>query len=588
MFRSAALFDAKLFLSFTRDRAVQAKTKSNGAVPLEEYLTAWHKRVIKNKVVRNKLPDEKSKAETIISNEKKHILSQDINQICQSDLSLFNNNQTKIYLNIKAFLDDFIENICFYEKQSLVSVMLQKKAEGTQLVILHGQEEELESKFTMYDTPIEELKTDVLIKELRILIPTLLQFIKDPNSFDGNTLIEEITKVIKEYKKKFDDIPKSFILVKDAWLKSLDQYVAQLIARIETINTHYSDNEYSDNEEITDDEELSDFIGDVDNEVKIVIKQNDPAILSSEIDLLITQLEKTFDSEIAKNAVEKAATLLTICDKNPDTTDWVSIEAIIDRLINSINCEGRPGYQDEVFDEVKRQKDAYAQALQGNSGSSGPVEETPQESNYQVTEEEEQRILDKYKYYNEANDIIDNSSGYQKILQYKNIITQRADEQKFVKACTDLEAEVNKSSHPNPIMQDAGRYLLDTVKQVKSEGDIKPHDLPRITSYLNTTTKLIKNPKDDSGAYHDHINNTKEAMGKNRKWGPIVGGALFCVLGALLIAAAVTVTVMTFGIASPLTVPALAVGGSVMVAGVTLSATAFTAIAGAGLATTAV
>lgn len=147
----------------------------------------------------------------------------------------------------------------------------------------------------------------------------------------------------------------------------------------------------------------------------------------------------------------------------------------------------------------------------------------------------------------------------------------------FSKACSELE----NAGKSNPAVGN----LLITVKKLKDDGTLSMSDLPRITQYLTDTTALIKDPNSNE-AYIKHNANINDAF--HRSWGPIIGGALLCIAEILLVAAAITVTVLTFGMSSPLTIPALAVGGSVAVAGVSLSATAFTAVAGAGLAVTGI
>ncbi|AWN74833.1 protein kinase family protein [Legionella anisa] len=150
-------------------------------------------------------------------------------------------------------------------------------------------------------------------------------------------------------------------------------------------------------------------------------------------------------------------------------------------------------------------------------------------------------------------------------------------EASFSKACSELE----HAGQSNPVV---GK-LLSTVKKLKDDGTLSMSDLPRITQYLTDTTALIKDPT-SVDAYNKHNENINDAF--HRSWGPIIGGSMLCIAGILLAAAAITVTVLTFGVASPLTIPALAAGGAVTVAGVTLSATAFTAGAAASLAATGI
>ncbi|AUH71081.1 hypothetical protein [Legionella sainthelensi] len=141
--------------------------------------------------------------------------------------------------------------------------------------------------------------------------------------------------------------------------------------------------------------------------------------------------------------------------------------------------------------------------------------------------------------------------------------------------------ELDKTNPKNPEVNQAVKNLLSTVQKLKENGDISTGDLPRITQYLKDTTTLINNP-DSKDAFNQHNSNIKDALGKNRHWGPIVGGILLCIAGALLAAAAIAITVLTFGVSSPLTLPTAAVGGIMTAAGI-----AMTAGVAVGLAATA-
>lgn len=142
-------------------------------------------------------------------------------------------------------------------------------------------------------------------------------------------------------------------------------------------------------------------------------------------------------------------------------------------------------------------------------------------------------------------------------------------------------AHLDKIKTSDPTVKQAVDHLLSTVKRLKENGEISMTDLPRITKYLNDTSTLINNP-DDQKAWDKHDANIKEALGKNRSWGPVVGGALLCVAGVLLAAAAIAITVLTFGVSSPLTLPTAVAGGAMAASGM-----AITAGAAAGLAVTA-
>ncbi|QEY52929.1 hypothetical protein [Legionella longbeachae] len=141
--------------------------------------------------------------------------------------------------------------------------------------------------------------------------------------------------------------------------------------------------------------------------------------------------------------------------------------------------------------------------------------------------------------------------------------------------------ELGKTNSQNPEVNHAVKNFLTTVKKLKENGGISTSDLPRITKYLKDTTTLINNP-DSTDALKQHNSNIKDAFGKNRPWGPIVGGALLCIAGILLVAASIAITVLTFGVSSPLTLPTAAVGGIMTAAGI-----AMTAGVAVGLAATA-
>ncbi|KTC93409.1 hypothetical protein [Legionella cincinnatiensis] len=145
--------------------------------------------------------------------------------------------------------------------------------------------------------------------------------------------------------------------------------------------------------------------------------------------------------------------------------------------------------------------------------------------------------------------------------------------------------ELGNTNPKNPEVNQAVKNLLSTVKKLKENGEISMSDLPRITKYLKDTTTLINNP-DSLDACNQHNSNIQDALGTNRRWGPIVGGALLCIAGVLLVAAAIAITVLTFGASSPLTLPTAAVGGAMTAAGIAMTvgvAVGLAATAGIGV-----
>lgn len=79
--------------------------------------------------------------------------------------------------------------------------------------------------------------------------------------------------------------------------------------------------------------------------------------------------------------------------------------------------------------------------------------------------------------------------------------------------------------------------------------------------------------------------NKIKQLPKEHTWANILGGAALCFLAATLVAAAITVAVTSFGVATPLSAAVLAVATNVAIAGVTIAVVPTASITAATLAT---
>ncbi|MBI2785239.1 MAG: hypothetical protein HYX60_02575, partial [Legionella longbeachae] len=134
-----------------------------------------------------------------------------------------------------------------------------------------------------------------------------------------------------------------------------------------------------------------------------------------------------------------------------------------------------------------------------------------------------------------------------------------------IKEYFDAYNKLNEIIKKNENLENPVKNLLKATS-----ANIKHENLKTFTKYLNNTHDLILQPNQPS-KIEQHNKNIKEAIG-NRRWGPVVGGALLCIAGILLTAAAITLTVLTFGVSSPLTLPVMVAGSSVTAAGIATAA----------------
>ncbi|MBX3709692.1 MAG: hypothetical protein KIT56_06805 [Gammaproteobacteria bacterium] len=126
----------------------------------------------------------------------------------------------------------------------------------------------------------------------------------------------------------------------------------------------------------------------------------------------------------------------------------------------------------------------------------------------------------------------------------------------------------------------AGREVLNKAKEAKTKMST-PAELQELTTFVEGTKNVVSNPNDQN--IKNHAKNTQKAIGMNRQWGKLVGGAMLCVLGATLIATSILLTITTFGVATPLSAFGIALASKMTVAGLAISAAAV----GASLTTTA-
>jgi len=252
--RSGKLFDAKLKLSFERDKVAVGNLSTVGAgayaqlqsVNRENFCSELKTTVINRGVLRNAdtLP-ELEEAKLIVLEERKKAISEQINQITKLNPSLIKNENTKKFLLIKEVLEDFIENILFYEKQSVISIMAKKTVEGRGFVSGTGEEgvSALRPVYIQYDDHIEKLKTINLATNLKLALPTLDEFIANP-VYDAEEWINNIQDTITEYTDTTvgNDI---FGLLQENWFQSLNEHTKLLIARINMIANGSLDDEIS-------------------------------------------------------------------------------------------------------------------------------------------------------------------------------------------------------------------------------------------------------------------------------------------------------------------------------------------------------
>jgi len=159
---------------------------------------------------------------------------------------------------------------------------------------------------------------------------------------------------------------------------------------------------------------------------------------------------------------------------------------------------------------------------------------------------------------------------------------QQQQQQEFDTALDKLE-KATKANNQNSELKAAGRQVHSAVKKAKDKGMIAPKDFPKLTKYVQGTTAVIKDLTDPE-KINEHAKNTEEAIGTNRQWGKLIGGAMLGFLGVALVAVSVAVAVATFGGSTPLSAAGLALGGSMVAAGITVGVAA---VAGLSLATTA-
>lgn len=112
-------------------------------------------------------------------------------------------------------------------------------------------------------------------------------------------------------------------------------------------------------------------------------------------------------------------------------------------------------------------------------------------------------------------------------------------------------------------LKKAGINVLDTTQMAFEKGEVPNEDLPRLINFIQGTTEVLKNP-DDITKIKKHHDNTKDAIGMNRKWGKLIGLAMLAFLGVAIIGVSIVLAVGTFGGTTPLSAAGLALGTNII------------------------
>lgn len=131
----------------------------------------------------------------------------------------------------------------------------------------------------------------------------------------------------------------------------------------------------------------------------------------------------------------------------------------------------------------------------------------------------------------------------------------------------------------------AGKAVATSVREALQDTSHPQtiESLKQMTQLVRGTTAVIQSPQNQD-ALDKHLKNTKAVY--QQKWpkAHIIGGALLMVAGAALMALAVTAAVTTFGVSTPLSAVAIAIGAKAMVVGAVLTGVLAGSVLGASAA----
>lgn len=132
-------------------------------------------------------------------------------------------------------------------------------------------------------------------------------------------------------------------------------------------------------------------------------------------------------------------------------------------------------------------------------------------------------------------------------------------------ALDNLEEAIKNPAHPT--LANMGQKTLDQIRKIVTSEELNDQELSLLTDAANQSANVVKEPSFQNIAdLHQTSKKIFDTNDTKREWGKVLGSSLLALVGAsLLVAAAISLSAATFGIATPFIALGLAVAGAIFI-----------------------